>query len=109
MFRAIRAVVLIAGCAVITLSGCSAKVNVSTEPMVAKDKFEQGIVEALEKVVGQRPEKVECPGPVKAKAGETARCVLTERDLRIGVTATVTSYENGRARYDVKVDDQPMK
>jgi hypothetical protein len=49
----------------------------------------------------------ECPGSVKAKAGESVRCELSAGSVRYGLTATVSSYDNGKAQYEVKVDDKP--
>jgi hypothetical protein len=63
--------------------------------------------DALEKSVGKRPDSVTCPGPVKAKAGESIRCELRAGSSRYGLTATVTSYDDGNARYQVKVDQKP--
>lgn len=90
------------------VAGCSVSVQTG-DPTISKENLEQGIADALQKSVGQRPDSVECPGPVKAKAGETTRCVLTAGSTRYGLTANVTSYDNGNAHYQVQVDDQPMK
>ncbi|NKQ56465.1 DUF4333 domain-containing protein [Amycolatopsis sp. K13G38] len=88
----------------LTLFGCSSKGDT-----VAKDTLEQGITDTLTKAVGQRPDKVECPGPIKAEAGQTMRCVLTAGSTRYGLSATITSYENGTAHYRAQVDQQPMR
>lgn len=113
MLPAVRAVLTGAVCAVVALTGCSVSVEpkedptVSADPTISKENLEQGIVEALEKAVGQRPDSVECPGPVKAKPGESVRCELSAGADSYGLTATVRSYDNGKAQYDVKVDDKP--
>lgn len=120
MLFAVRVVLTCAVCAVVTLTGCSVSVEAKDVPTVSKDptvseenlviskeELEQGITDALEKSVGQRPDSVECPGSVKAKAGESIRCELSAGSVRYGLTATVSSYDNGRARYNVKVDDKP--
>ena len=97
----LRAAVLTA-CAAFALAGCSADATVS------KENLETGITDALQKSVGQRPDSVDCPGSVTAKAGETTRCVLAAGSTRYGLTATITSYDNGTAHYNVQVDGKPM-
>ncbi|HVW42251.1 MAG TPA: DUF4333 domain-containing protein [Amycolatopsis sp.] len=94
--------VFFAVCAVFALAGCSADATVS------KENLQNGIADALQKSVGQRPDSVECPGSVKAKAGETTRCVLTAGSTKYGLTATITSYDDGTAHYNVQVDNKPM-
>jgi hypothetical protein len=105
MLLTVRAMMVGAACAVVTLTGCSA--SVEAEATVSKENLEQGISDALEKATGQAPDSVDCPGSVKAKADESVRCELTAGTDRYGLTATITSYENGKAEYDVKVDDEP--
>lgn len=100
-------VFLLAGCAVLALAGCSVTVQ-KTENSISKETLEQGIADTLQKKVGDRPDTVTCPGPLKPEPGQSVRCELTAVGLRYGVTATVTSYDNGTAKYDVKVDDQPL-
>ena len=97
----------LASCGVLALTGCSASVSTG-EPTIAKATLEQGVTDALQKSVGQRPDAVECPDALKAEAGQSTRCVLTAKSVRYGLTATVTAYDNGNARYQVQVDDQPM-
>lgn len=103
MPRAPLAAVLIL-CAGLALPGCSSGGQQQT---ISKQTVEQGIADALQKQVGDRPDTVTCPGPLKAEAGASERCQLTAAGLRYGVTATITSYQNGTANYQVKVDSQP--
>lgn len=65
--------------------------------------------DALEQQVGTRPD-VSCPHDLAAKVGATTRCTLTAEGLdgTYGITVTVRSVENGKAHFDVKVDDQPQ-
>lgn len=95
-------------CAVVTLTGCSVTVEPKEDPTISQENLENGISDALEKAVGQRPDSVECPGSVKAKTGESVRCELSAEAVRYGLTATVQSYSDGKARYDVKVDEEPV-
>jgi len=89
------------------LAACSAKVTVAPEPLVAKETLEQGIADILQQKVGQRPDSVTCPGPVKAVTGQSIRCELTSGTAKYGLTATVNSYQNGKANYSVQVDEKP--
>lgn len=107
MFRTCRAAFLVACCTIVALTGCTASVQTG-EPTISKESLEQGIADALQKSVGQRPDAIECPGSVKAKAGETTRCVLSSGSARYGLTANITSYDNGSAHYQVQVDEQRM-
>ncbi|QFU88388.1 DUF4333 domain-containing protein [Amycolatopsis sp. YIM 10] len=107
MFRSTTVAFVAAACAALALTGCSASVNTG-EPTIAKATLEQGVTDALHKSVGQRPDSVECPDSVKAEAGQSTRCVLTASSVRYGLTATVTSVDNGNARYQVQVDNKPM-
>lgn len=108
MFRTARAVALAAGCAGFLLAGCSAQVSVNTNPSIDKATLEQGISDTLARQVGHKPDSVTCPGPLAAKVGQSERCVLAAGGTRYGVTATISSYQNGDAHYDVQVDQQPM-
>lgn len=65
--------------------------------------------DALEQQVGTRPD-VSCPHDLSAKVGATTRCTLTAQgvDGTYGITVTVRSVQDGKAHFDVKVDDQPQ-
>lgn len=105
-FRPVRTVVLAACCLGFALTGCSVEVKTS-DPSITKESLEKGIADVLEQQVGQRPDSVTCPGPVKAAAGESIRCELASGSTRYGLSATVNSYADGKANYSVKVDDKP--
>jgi len=111
MLLHVRTMLAGVACAVVTLTGCSASVEVGDvdkveEVTISEKDLETGITDALEETVGQRPDSVDCPGSVKAEAGESIRCELTAGPDRVGLTATVKSYKDGKAQYDVKVDDE---
>lgn len=110
MVRIRRTMSMIAACAVLALAGCTASVETTEDANLPQAELEKGIADALEKSVGQRPDAVDCPDPVKAKVGESARCVLRAGNVRYGLTATITSYDKDSksARYEVKVDDKPI-
>ncbi|TNC22478.1 DUF4333 domain-containing protein [Amycolatopsis alkalitolerans] len=103
----IRKVLLVLCAAGLLLTGCTVKVE-QKEPTISQAEFERGIADALQQTVGRRPDTVACPGPVPAKVGETVRCTLSDRGTRAGLTAVITSLDNGKANYHVKVDDKPL-
>jgi hypothetical protein len=105
MLLAVRTTFAGVACALMALTGCS--VSVGSDPKISKETLESGITDALEKSVGKRPDSVTCPGSVKAKVGESIRCELRAGASRYGLTATVTSLDDGKAQYKVKVDQRP--
>lgn len=87
---------------VVGLAGCgTATVPAKTVAGSAAD--------ALQKQVGTRPD-ITCPHDLEAKVGATTRCTLTAEGLdgSYGVTVRVTSVKNGKANFDVQVDDHPQ-
>lgn len=88
------------------LGGCSAQ----TYSKISREQLQQKVSSLLEKQVGQRPDKIECPGDLDAKTGATTRCVLTAGGTRLGTTVRVTSAtEDGNYKLDIQVDKQPMR
>ncbi|WP_433335147.1 DUF4333 domain-containing protein [Spirillospora sp. CA-294931] len=72
---------------------------------VKRSELEKGVADQLDKQVGQRPKKVDCPKDLKAKKGTAMRCRLEADDgSKIGLTVTVTSVEGSKVRYAIKVD-----
>lgn len=88
----------------IALSACG-----SATPMLSRASVATGAEDALEKLVGSRPD-ISCPKDLEAKAGATTRCTLTAGSdpRKYGVTVTVTSVEGTHAKFDVQVDKQPQ-
>jgi hypothetical protein len=86
----------------VALGGCGT-------PKFSRDTLQQSATQGLEQAVGQRPEKIECPDELIAKVGESARCVLTDKNTRFGMSVTVKSVDNGTAKFDVLVDRTPMQ
>ena len=62
----------------------------------------------LEQLVGQAPDSVDCPDALPAEVDAEVRCTLTSGDTTFGLTLTVTSVEDGKALFDVVVDDAPQ-
>lgn len=87
---------------ILVLSGCGTM-------KVSQAQLEEQIKTQLTAQVGQAPDSIECPGDLEGKVGATQRCVLTADGTKLGVTATVTSVEGNNVKFDIKVDQQPMK
>ncbi|WP_017987543.1 DUF4333 domain-containing protein [Amycolatopsis methanolica] len=83
MFRAALVV-----CSALLLAACT--VTVGTTRSLSQETVEQGISDTVLSMVGHPPEAVDCPDPLTAQPGNSARCVLTVGGKRYGVTATVT-------------------
>ncbi|MEU4670593.1 DUF4333 domain-containing protein [Amycolatopsis sp. NPDC023774] len=95
--------VVVAVCGIALVAGCPAHVEVQRK--VAKADLEQGIADALQRSIGQRPDSVTCPGSIDAKVGQQMRCELSAGTTRAGLTATVNTVNGSDVRYSVKVDD----
>ena len=108
MFARLGTALVALSCSTVALTGCTVSVHGTTEPSVSTHDLEQGTSDALLKAIGHRPDSLTCPGPLKAKVGETTRCVLTDGDFRAGVTVNVTAVNNGKALWDAQVDRQPL-
>lgn len=88
----------------IVLGGCGTKT-------VEGEEAEKKIADSLTQRVGQRPEAVECPSQIEAKAGQKARCKLKASDgSEIGVTVTMAD-DTGKFNYQVdnKLSKPPTK
>lgn len=97
--------VAVAAVAVLLGAGCS--VNVSSGGSVGKDEVAKQAKTALGEQVGQEPDSVTCEDDLKAEKGATVRCELTSDGKKLGLTATTTSVEDGKAQIGFKVDDLP--
>lgn len=91
----------------LVLGGCHASVS-STPPSVSKADLQNTVSETLTKQVGQKPDKIDCPGPIKAEKGQQTRCVLTAGGDRLGLTVTVTSVQGSDVKFNVQVDKKKM-
>lgn len=81
------------------LSACGSKA-------VAQSDVEEQVKDQLTKTVGQTPDKIECPGDLKAEVGTTMRCTLSAGGDSIGLTVEVTSVEGDNVKFGIEVDQQ---
>lgn len=91
---------------VLGLSACSVSAVVGDE--IEADEVAEEAESALEAKVGTRPEIV-CPEDLPAKKGESIRCTLTDpaSGTEYGLTATVTSVDDGTSKLGFEVDQTP--
>ena len=84
--------------ALLFLSACGASV-------VAEEDLEQGVSDQLTETVGQKPDKIDCPGDLEAEVGKTMRCTLTAGPDELGVTLKITKVDGSDVEYDIEVDE----
>lgn len=92
--------VAIAAACLLALSACGGS------KAVAQSDVEGQASEQLAAQVGQKPDKIECPGDLKAEVDTTMRCELTAGGDSIGLTVTVTSVDGDNVKFDVEVDEK---
>lgn len=78
--------------------------SLPTNPVVDKATLEKKVADILEQEVGQRPDKIECPGDLEGTVGETMRCTLTAGTDQLGLTVTVHAVDGSNVDFGVKVD-----
>ncbi len=77
--------------------------------------MEEKAKSALEAQVGKPLDRVDCPEGIDAKVGASLRCVIYPRvepgesEVKLGMTATVSSVTDGTTHLDFKVDDHVME
>lgn len=96
-----RRLTVLALAATFVVAGCS------TQATMSKAEVEKQISNGLEKQVGQKPDKVDCPSDIDAEIGKTMRCTLSVDDTTYGLTIKITSVDGDKANFDIKVDDKP--
>lgn len=100
----IRTLLIAMSSVLVLATGCSASAG---DGAVSGKKLSAQVSTQLEKQVGQKPDKVVCPDSLKAKAGATTRCTLTDRETELGVTVTAKSVKDGTVNFNILVDDTP--
>lgn len=83
----------------------TAKDGSTPEVAFAETMLEERVSSILEEEVGQRPDKIDCPGDLAGKVGETMRCTLSAGTDEIGLTVTVTEVEGTSMNFNVEVDE----
>jgi hypothetical protein len=77
------------------------------EDALSEEDLENEVKTELTRQVGQAPKEIDCPGDLKAEKGEKMTCTLVADDgSRVDTFVTVTSAEDGKAKFDIQVDDQ---
>ena len=91
---------LVAAVAAAALSGCG-------EDVLKEEDVERDAKRVLTEQVGEEPKRIDCPGDLEAKKGETMKCTLVASDdSEVDVTVTVTEVADGKAKYDVEVGQE---
>ena len=87
----------------LALAGCSQQVTLDEQ------ELEQEVSSQLEKLVGQAPDRIDCPGDLEAEEGTEMRCVLHAGEDKLGVTVTVTGVDGEDVEFDIEVDEEMME
>lgn len=71
---------------------------------IEQAELEEEVKSVVAQEVGQQPKAIECPGDLEAKKGEKMTCTLVAPDdSKVDVVVTVTSAEDGDAKFSVEV------
>lgn len=68
-------------------------------------QLEERISTMLTEEVGQKPDKIDCPGDLEGTVGETMRCTLTAGTDQLGVAVDVTAVEGSTVDFHIEVDE----
>jgi hypothetical protein len=75
--------------------------------VVSKDEVAATSASALQEQ-GVQVENMTCPDDLQAVTGQSLRCEFTTGGQPVDAVVTVTSVENGTARYDVHTEARPV-
>ncbi|MGJ4050212.1 DUF4333 domain-containing protein [Corynebacterium macclintockiae] len=89
----------------LTVTGLSACSLLGGE--VAQKEVEKSISDILEEKIGRKPERIECPGGLKAEEGATMECKLHDSGEIYGVNVTADTVDGDNVHYSIEVADQP--
>ena len=90
----------------LVLAACSVSASVGT-PTIDGSELESVVQTQLSKSVGQQAPPISCPESLEAKFGEMTTCTLTDSSGTYDVAVKVTSVDDGNAKFDIQVADQP--
>ena len=93
----------LAGAVLVLTTACS--VSIGSGGSLDEADLEKQVSNSLEKQFGQKPDKIDCPGDLKAKKDTTMRCTLTAGADELGLTVTVTEVKGSRVNFDIEVDE----
>lgn len=107
-----RALVLVAtlGATALFAAGCEGSVSVG-EKTISKSEVEAQAATQLAAQVDQPEPEITCPDDLKAEVDATMECTLVAEGetTEYPVTITVTSVEDGTAKFDIKVGEAPVE
>lgn len=92
------------------LAGCSGEAGVG-EDVLDRGELEQNIEEQLAEQFPDAPEPIiECPDELEPEVGATTECELSVDgdDAVYPVAVEVTSAEDGEAKFDIEVGENPL-
>lgn len=93
------------GAALVVTTACSGSVSVGKS--VDEEHLERQLSQMIEDKVGAKPDKVDCPGDLKGKAGATLECTLTDDNIEYAVVLTVTDVDGSDIGFKWEVVDGP--
>ncbi len=77
------------------------------EDTLAEKDLENEVKSVLTQQIGQAPKEIDCPGDLKAEKGEKMTCTLVADDgSKVDTEVTVTSAEDGKAKFNVQVANE---
>lgn len=83
--------------------------EVSVPATLTKSDLEANISQQLEAQAGTPPDKIECPGALVGKIGETMQCVLEHQGTKLPVDIKVTEVDGAKINYDIEVGTKPLE
>lgn len=90
--------------AVTTLAACGATTSRGAE--APESEVERYVSSALEKEIGIKPDKIDCPSGLRLKVGEQMRCTLTHENDSTGLTVTMSDVDGAEFHLDAEVDEK---
>lgn len=86
------------------LAGCG---SMGT-PVIQSTELSSQVKSQSAAAIGQEPDSVVCPDDLQARVGAKTRCTLEADKVKYGITVVVTAVKDGKATFDITVDDAPQ-